>query len=50
MNLPPQAIKRFKQIYLAKRGVELTDEQAQEIGWKLLELASKTLASEKVPP
>lgn len=50
MNLPPQAIKEFKKIYLAKRGIELSDEKGQEMGWKLLELASKTLATEKAPP
>jgi hypothetical protein len=50
MNLSPQAIKDFKQIYFAKRGVELTDEQANEMGCKLLELANMTIAKADEPP
>lgn len=43
MKLSSEAIRDFKQIYLKKRGIELTDEQADEMGWKLLLLAGKTL-------
>lgn len=37
MRLSKQAIDEFKTIYLKKYGVQLTDEQANELGVELLE-------------
>jgi hypothetical protein len=38
MKLSKEAIADFKKIYLEKRGVELSDEEADTMGWELLEL------------
>ncbi len=40
MHLSEQAIEDFKRIYLAKRGIQLTDDEARHMALKLLKLAS----------
>lgn len=50
MKLSPTAIQAFKKIYHEKRGIDLSDGQADIIGWKLLELANKTLSKKENKP
>ena len=40
MKLSLQAREEFKAIYLKERGVELTDEEADEMGWRLLKVGA----------
>lgn len=42
-KLSKEAIEEFKKNFRDTRGIELTDEQADEMGWRLLKLASLTL-------
>lgn len=51
MRLSPKAIKDFQEKFLKARGIELTDDQANEMGIRLLELTNLTLqANNKVKP
>ena len=43
MNLSNKAIQDFRRIYKEKRGIDLTAEQADQMGWKLLQLTALTL-------
>jgi len=45
MKLSKEALEEFKKIYLQERGVALTDEEADRMGWELLELAAITIKS-----
>ena len=47
MKLSPQAIREFKDIYLKKRGVELTDNYAESLGIQLLQLADLLIRNKK---
>lgn len=47
MKLSQKAREDFKSIYSKSRGIKLTDEQADLMGWQLLELASLTLKENK---
>jgi hypothetical protein len=38
MKLSQKAIDEFKAIYLAEFGKEITDEEAQKMGWNVLRL------------
>jgi len=50
MRLPPDSIREFQQIYLQEYGVSLTDEQANERGWELLQLMQLLLQPPKARP
>ena len=50
MKLSKQAIEDFKRIYLEKRGIELSDEKTDEMGWALLQLANLVLSGGFEPP
>lgn len=43
MKLSNEAIKDFQKIYASKRGIDLSDKQAELMAWKLLQLSSLLL-------
>jgi hypothetical protein len=47
MHLNPDSRREFSQLYLQEYGVSLTDEQADEMGWELLELMDLLLQPQK---
>lgn len=50
MQLSPQAIQEFKQIYRAEYGVEISDDEAREMGTRVVRVFMVLLKNSGPPP